>query len=409
MINKIFIIKSKKLVTASDINKTIKDGAMVIGNGVIKDIGAYDYIIEQYKELEVLDYSDYIVTPSLVDCHTHVLEYAPTSIFPVTKSTHLMGGISLILKVLESGITSLGEQICGHPESDFNKEDYLKTIKDLPIDIVFSICNITIGLENLVHFTGVTGSTPVSKEMLVDDKILFQLINGSDYPGENIFINATPANLNDEYVPRAGEIVYTQKELNYIVKLFHDNGKKIGCHVAGIQAIDMAVQAGFDVIHHGHEMNNVQIEKVINKNILIVATPLGGTHLAPNSPIEIVNMVQRGITLGISTDGYLPPSKKAPWLQFNDNRLKGPESLMLLAHPSMVMLRDLNWDENSILQLITLNPAKVLDKDNVFGSLDIGKDANFLVAKGIPGLEITNTDHILKVFFKGEMVINKEN
>lgn len=193
-----YIIKSKKLVTASDINKTIKNGAMVIANGVIKDIGNYDYIMEQYKELEVLDYSDFIVTPSLVDCHTHVLEYAPTSMFPVTKSTHLIGGVSLILKALESGITSLGEQICGHPESDLSKFEYLKAIKDLPIDIVFSICNITIGFENLVHFTGVTGSTPVSKEMLVDDKIILQLINGSDYPGENIFINATPANLEDE-------------------------------------------------------------------------------------------------------------------------------------------------------------------------------------------------------------------
>ena len=153
MINKDFIIKSKKLVTASNINETIEDGAMVIANGVIKDIGTYHNILEKYTELEVVDYSDYIVTPSLVDCHTHVLEYAPTSIFPVTKSTHLMGGISLILKALESGITSLGEQICGHPESYFNKQDYLQAIKDLPIDIAFSICNITIGLEDLVHFT----------------------------------------------------------------------------------------------------------------------------------------------------------------------------------------------------------------------------------------------------------------
>lgn len=171
----------------------------------------------------------------------------------------------------------------------------------------------------------------------------------------------------------------------------------------------MAIEAGFDVIHHGHEMNNVQIEKVLNKDILIVATPLGGTHLAPNSPIEIVNMVEKGITLGISTDGYLPPSKKAPWLQFDNNSLKGPESLMLLAHHSMAMLKDLNWDENNILQLITLNPAKILGKEDVFGSLDIGKAANFLVAKGIPGLEITVPEEILKVFFKGEIVINKQN
>lgn len=208
---------------------------------------------------------------------------------------------------------------------------------------------------------------------------------------------------------RMNKIVYSQEELNYIVNLFHNNGKKIGCHVAGIEGIDMAIKAGFDVIHHGHEMNKEQIQKVVEKDILIVATPLGGTHLSPNSPIEIVNMIQRGVTLGISTDGYLPPSKKASWLQFNDNNLKGPESLMLLAHPSMLILRDLDWDENDILKLITLNPAKILGKDLLFGSLDIGKDANFLVANGIPGLDITDKDYILKVFFKGEMVISRQN
>lgn len=151
-----YIVKSRKVVTASEINGSIENGAMVIENGKIKDLGEYSYIKDKYMDLEILDYSDYIITPSLVDCHTHLLEYASTSLFPVTHSTHLMGGVSLLLKALSSGVTALGEQICGHPQSDLKKDDYLKAIEGLPIDIVFSLSCISIGLENIVNFTGVT-------------------------------------------------------------------------------------------------------------------------------------------------------------------------------------------------------------------------------------------------------------
>jgi len=344
----------------------------------------------------------------LTVCHTHVLEYAPTSIYPVTKATHLMGAISLILKALSSGVTCLGEQICGHPDLDFAKNDYLEATKDLPIDIAFSVSSISIGLSNIAHFSGVTGSTAINAKMLLDDDVLDKTIEQSDYPGENIFINATPANLVDSLVPRAGEIIYTQVEINKIVNKFHEKGKKIGCHVAGEEAIDMAINAGFDVIHHGHGITEAQIQRTLDNNISVVATPLGGTHLKPNSPEEIVDLVKNGIIVAISTDGYLPPSTKAPWLTFTDNTLRGPESLMLLAHPAMTLLSESGWSENEILKLITLNPTIILIKDNYNGSLEIGKDANFLVSNGIPGLEITKSKDILQVFFRGEMVICKK-
>lgn len=402
-----YIVKSRKVVTASEINGSIENGAMVIENGKIKDLGEYSYIKDKYMDLEILDYSDYIITPSLVDCHTHLLEYASTSLFPVTHSTHLMGGVSLLLKALSSGVTALGEQICGHPQSDLKKDDYLKAIEGLPIDIVFSLSCISIGLENIVNFTGVTGSKAVSHEVLVGENINIKLAVLSEYPGENLFINATPANFEEKFVPRAGEIMYSQTELVKIVNMFHKLDKKIGCHVAGKEAIEMAIHAGFDVIHHGHEMTYEQLLKVRDKNIMIVATPLGGTHLSPNKAEDIAKMVQEGITLAISTDGYLPPSQKASWLQFGDNELKGPEVLMYISNPSMRLLDTLGYDENDILKLITLNPAIILGKNDVYGSLEIGKQANFLVSKGLPGLEITNPDDIIKVFFKGDMVISK--
>ncbi len=403
-----YLIRAGKLVTVNDKYKTIYDGSFVVIDGMINEVGDYSLLSEKYKRMEVLDFSDYIVTPSLVDCHTHVMEYAPSSIFPITESTHLMGSSTLILEALSSGITALGEQICGHPSVNYTKDDYLKVIKDLPIDVVFSLSTISIGLPELAHFSGITGSYTILKEMLLDESILKGLIENSEYPGENIFINATPANFEEAYVPRAGEIIYTQKELEHISSIFHSHNKRIGCHVGGEDAIQMAINAEFDVIHHAHGITIEQIKRVKEKNILIVATPLGGTHLPPNSPKEIVELVENGIEVSISTDGYLPPSKKAPWLKFLDNGIKGPESLMKIAHESMERLRHLGYDVNDILRLLTLNPAKVMGKDKQYGSIEAGKNANFLVANGIPGLDIVNQDDIIQVFYEGEKIISRK-
>lgn len=402
-----YLVRAGKLVTVSKAYGTIADGAFFVQDGIIKDIGEYSNLSSKYKNIKTLDYLDYVVTPSLVDCHTHVLEYAPPSVYCVKNSAHVMGGISLLLRALSSGVSALGEQVCGSPGSDLLKQDYVSATKNLPMDIVFSLSSISIGLNKIVHFTGVTGSSSIRAEMLLDDNILDELIEQSDYPGENIFINATPANLVDSLVPNAGKIIYTQQELNKIADKFHEKGKKIGCHVAGEEAINMAINAKFNVIHHGHGITKDFIQKVQANNICIVATPLGGTHMIPNSPDEIAELFKLGIITAISSDGYLPPSTKAPWLSFADNDLRGPESLMLLAHPAIKLLLESGHDENEILKLITLNPAAILNKDTLYGNLEIGKCANFLISNGIPGLEVTDQKDILEVYFAGDKVISK--
>ena len=105
---------------------TIENGAMVIENGKIADVGTWERLEKQYPDLDVIDYSNYVITPSLVDCHTHLLEFAPTSLYPVTPETHFLAGKALLFDALSSGITALGEQICGHPLCDFSVMDYRK-------------------------------------------------------------------------------------------------------------------------------------------------------------------------------------------------------------------------------------------------------------------------------------------
>lgn len=400
-----YIIRGKRLVTVTNVG-TIENGAMLIQDGLIKKVGFWEDLKNQFPEIDVIDCSKEIITPALVDCHTHLLEFAPTSLYPVTPETHFTAGKGILFKALSSGITALGEQICGHPLCDFSLKDYRDAVANFPMDISFATTSISIGFEELAHFTSMTGSTSVSKSDLSSSNLVKKIAENSDYPGENVFINATPANFTEDVVPRAGEIIYTPQQLKGIVSIYHDAGKKIGCHVAGEEGIKLTLEAGFDVLHHAHGITDEQIDKVAEKGIQIVATPMGGTHLTPNSPEDIVRLVEKNIPVSISTDAYLPPYPGVPWLPFQDRSLKGPDTLMLIARPSMEMLKN-SFDENQILALLTNNPARIIGKENRFGRLEPGLEANFLVAEGIPGLEITEVDKIKKVFYKGVKVIER--
>ena len=80
---------------------------------------------------------------------------------------------------------------------------------------------------------------------------------------------------------------------------------------------------------------------------------------------------------------------------------------MLIAQPSMKLLFENGFDENVCLSLLTSNPAKVLGVENSVGKLDIGMSADFLVADGIPGLDITNPNQISAIFINGKKLISR--
>ena len=124
---------------------TVEDGVIIINNGEIEDIGTYKELKNKLDNISMYDYGEKVITPSLIDCHCHLLEYAPGSLYPVTKETYLEAGRILLFNALLSGITCIGEQICGSPICNISIDDYMQIAKDSPIRVKFSLNTITRG------------------------------------------------------------------------------------------------------------------------------------------------------------------------------------------------------------------------------------------------------------------------
>ena len=59
-------------------------------------------------------------------------------------------------------------------------------------------------------------------------------------------------------------------------------------------------------------------------------------------------------------------------------------------------------DPFSALKAITINPAKHLGIENRVGSLEVGKDADIVLADGDP---MVSDNHIVSVILNGEKVV----
>ena len=398
-----YVVRANKIVTAGPLG-TIEQGALVVEDGILLRVIPEGELSSEERSLPFADFGKLTLTPALADCHCHLLEYAAGSLYPVAEPAHLLAGKALLLNALCSGVTALGEQICGHPACGLSVEEYRQAVEGLPLTVRFALCGITLGTEGAPHYSALTGSAPVEKYDLLSPQLLGDLVEGNDYPGENVFLNATPANLPLTLTPQAGELVFQREELLQIVKEYHRRGKRVGVHVGGRQGIQMALDCKVGVLHHAHGITPAQMRQAALQGAMVVATPLGGTHLSPNPPEEIAALLEAGVEIAIATDAYLPPSEG---LGLSPKKLYGTESLMLLAQPAMVLLREKGWSENDCLRLLTAAPAKVMGCENRFGQLLPGMEATFLAARGIPGLEVTKPEDIRAVYHRGKAVIQR--
>jgi imidazolonepropionase-like amidohydrolase len=206
---------------------------------------------------------------------------------------------------------------------------------------------------------------------------------------------------------------FTDSELEAVIDESHRNGLYITAHATYNNAIERVVDFGIDCIEHGGPMTEKTIEKIAEKNIPICTTfspvvmqskpEIAREYLIPEWKIKerqklvsdksrfesLIKASKAGIDIVFGTDAGSPVV---------------PHDAIV---PEMKFMIDMGLVKNNIqaIQSATIKAAKLNKIDDKLGSLEIGKEADFIIVNGKPDQNLDDLEKVDQVFINGKKMI----
>lgn len=356
------LIKNAKIYTMA--GNTIEKGDILIEGGKIKDIGEN---IES-SEAEIIDATGLNVLPGIVDAHSHIgvmnfatdkhVDDANEMTSPTTAHMDARYGVDLSVKDFEysykNGITSVaitpgsGNVICGLV---FATKTYGDNIFDMTIKAPIAL-KVALG-GNPKRTYGNLNKLPMTR-MGIPEVI------------RDLFHKAK------EYLHKKenGETLQYDGELEALIPVMKKEiPLKIHCtQYDMLTAIEIAKE--FDMkfsLEHAWGAADY-MDEIVESGCDINFGPVGSMRSTGEcSKIDIESVVEldkRGVNVAVVTD--------APILSVDS----------IYNHAGEVVRNGCDIDR--VLKMITINPAKIMGVEDRIGSLEIGKDADIAIFKGIP-------------------------
>jgi imidazolonepropionase-like amidohydrolase len=373
-------------------SKKIEDGVILIENGKIKSLGKK---ITVPKGAEIIPAKGKFVLPGLIDAHTHL-------------------GIS------EVGIRQEGEDNNEYPEP-INPQ--LRAIDGInPQDKGFEyarcggVTTVTVapGSANPIGgvVTAIKTSGKVVDDMVVKERVGIKAAFGENPKRVGHEQKRTPwTRMSTAALLRSGLV----RAQNYMKNIEWASKKKekmpdrdlaseslipvlkkelplrVHAHRADDIATAVRVAREFDidiVIEHGTEAHKIA-DWLGSMNIPIVTGPALGTP----SKIETQSLTFKALKI-LKDAGIL-------FAIMTDHPVVGIHHLLLCA---IMGIRE-GLDEQSAIEAVTINPAKILGLADRLGSIEAGKDADIIIFSGNP---FDVRSRVEKTLINGEIVFDAD-
>lgn len=386
----------------------IEDGSLWVENGVIQAVGKTDDLKEKFKhrldEAHVIDASNHLVTPGLVDPHTHVVYggsrekefemrlegatymeimnagggiHATARMTRDTTEEELMNQTTKRLdSFLQHGVTTVeGKSGYGmNLETELKQLRVMKKLQEVhPIDLIPT-------------FMGAHAVPPEYKGR--EDEFVDYLIEEM-LP---LVANENLAEFNDVFCEKG---VYTPEQSERILEA----GKKLGLipkiHADEIEpygGAELAAKVGAISAEHLLKASDAGIKKMAEAGVIACLLPATALYLREEAA-QGRKMVDSGVAVAISTDcnpGSSPTT-----------------SMPLVMNLACISMR---LTPAEALTAATYNAACAINREKEVGSLEVGKQADIVLwnVKDYRELQyLFGVNHVKAVWKKGVQVVNR--
>ena len=366
---------------------------------------------EDYKELVgentiIDDASGMLVTPGLVDSHTHLVHGGSRE----NEFSKKLNGVPYIQILQEGG--GILSTVNATKKATFH-ELYNKAKKSLDRMLEFGVTTVEeksgYGLELETEIKQLKVAHKLDKDHPVD--LVHTFLGAHAVPVEyKSNSEAYIKLLVEEIMPKVKELglaefcdvfceegVFSVEESDYILSKAKEMGYKLKIHadeIVPIGGAELAAKLGCVSADHLMAASEQGLKDMAEKGV--IANILPGTSFNLNKPsADGRKMIDLNVPISLSSD-YNPGSCPSENLQF----------VMQLG------CLNLKMTPNEVLTAVTINAAHCVDRATEIGSIEVGKKADIAVFDA-PNVEYLmyhfGINHIDRVYKEGRLVVKNKH
>jgi len=370
------IVSGRQVVTMDAGGRIINGGAVAVKGERIVAVGPRGEIDKTYKAKQRIDRPDALITPGLVNTHTHapmslfrgiaddlrLQEWLEKYIFPaeaknVTPEFVRAGTQLAVLEMLLGGTTTYTdmyyfEEVIGEATAAAGMRAVLgQTIIQFPVpDAKTPQLGLARAEAFLKQFAGHRLITPAVAPHAL-------------YTNSDETLRATRALANKYGVPLVIHVSETKRE-------FDESIQKRG--LTPVQALaKLGVFDGRTVAAHGVWLDDADIATLAQKQVGVAHCPSSNMKLS-SGVAPLPKLLKAGVALGLGPDG--PAGSNNDFNLFEEMDLAAKLQKVITMDPEVVPAK-------AAFTMATMGGARVLGMEKEIGSIEVGKRADVIAVR----------------------------
>ena len=368
------VFQHVNIVTCDQYFHVYLDGILAVKESQIVYVGKENQEILKQAD-QIIDYQGAWIMPGLVNCHTHsamtglrgirddsnLHEWLEDYIWPAeaefTPEMTTKAVKEALTEMLQSGTTTFNDMY--NPNGVEIAEVY-EAVKASKMRCYFSPTLFSSEAETTKEAIARTRAIIETIKGYQDPNLKVMVAPHSPYSCSRDLLESSLELAKEENIPLHIHVAETQEESGIILKRY---GKRPLAFLDELGYLDHKA-----VFAHGVELHEGEIERLADSQVTIAHNPISNLKLA-SGIAPVVQLQKAGVAVGIATDSVASNNNLD---MFEEGRTAALLQKMKSGDASQFPIE-------TALKALTIDGAKVLGMDDQIGSLEVGKQADFLV------------------------------